>query len=571
MRSLLRKIRDLGGQVFGGNRGVRGNPRTSLLPPWSDLIARDPEYWRDCLRRAEDGPKVLIANNVAGFYPSTILESLLAAALTVRGVQAHVVGCDRVLPACLKTKFSNSPPAAVLDGSFRSRICDRCVEMGGAFTTLGIPVHSYSDHLTPSDLDEIASIAAKTPIAEIPAYRSGGQALGEHALAGCLRYFSTGNLEGQQHADGVLRKYFEASLTSARVTEKILAAHDFTAACFHHGIYVPQGIVSEVCRARDVRVVTWNVAYRKRCFIFSHGDTYHHTMLDEPVSTWRDMEFTDEHDAVIRRYLASRWHGSQDWIYFHDTPDDDSATLVEETGIDLEKPIIGMLTNVMWDAQLHYRANAFPNMLDWIVKTVRYFATRPDLQLMIRVHPAELRGLQPSRQFVVDEIAKEFPELPPNVFVIPPESNVNTYAAMSRCNATIIYGTKTGVELTSMGIPVIVAGEAWIRNKGLTTDVSSEEEYFSILDGLPLAEARLDAASSREARKYAFHFFLRRMIPVESIEPREGAAPFGVSISRLEDLEPGRDEGLDLICEGILHGREFVYPSETRVETVLDG
>ena len=50
---------------------------------------------------------------------------------------------------------------------------------------------------------------------------------------------------------------------------------------------------------------------------------------------------------------------------------------------------------------------------------------------------------------------------------------MSTYALMSLCNAAIIYGTKMGVELTSVGLPVIVAGEAWIRNKGLTHDASS--------------------------------------------------------------------------------------------------
>lgn len=569
MRSILRRIRDLAGRWSSG-----GSARVSVpaaLPRWGELIARDPDYWRECLRRAERGPKVLIANNVAGFHPSTILESLLAAALTVRGAQAHVVLCDRALPACLKTKFSSTPPVSVIEGTFRTRICDECVAMGSPFRELGIPVHDHGRLLTASDREEIARLAAGVPVEEIPAWERDGRAIGEHAHAGTLRYFSTGNLDGQARSSEVMRRYFEAALLAERVTERLLAAHDFSAACFHHGIYVPQGIVREVCRTRGVRVVTWNVAYRKRCFIFSHGDTYHHTMLDEPVSAWREMAFTEAHDAVIREYLASRWHGSQDWIYFHDTPDDDVATLVRETGVDLAKPVIGMLTNVMWDAQLHYRANAFPNMLDWILKTVRYFAGRPDLQLLIRVHPAELRGLQPSRQFVVDEIARAFPELPPNVFVIPPGSNINTYAAMSKCNAVVIYGTKTGVELTSMGIPVIVAGEAWIRNKGLTIDVSSEAEYLSILDGLPLAEGRLSAETAREARKYAFHFFLRRMIPVRSIEPTEGRAPFRVAVSGLRDLEPGRDPGLDLICEGILGGREFVYPSESDLEAVREG
>ena len=60
----------------------------------------------------------------------------------------------------------------------------------------------------------------------------------------------------------------------------------------------------------------------------------------------------------------------------------------------------------MWDAQLHYPANAFPSMLDWVLQTIRYFASRPDLQLLIRVHPAEIRGTARSRQPLVPEIER---------------------------------------------------------------------------------------------------------------------------------------------------------------------
>ena len=190
---------------------------------------------------------------------------------------------------------------------------------------------------------------------------------------------------------------------------------------------------------------------------------------------------------------------------------------------------------------------------------------RPDLHLLIRVHPAEVRGLTASRQFVIGELQKNFPTLPANVFIIPAESNINTYAAMQHCNCALIYGTKTGVELTSMGIPVIVAGEAWIRNKGLTIDVASQEDYREILNGLPLAESRLTEEQAREARKYAYHFFLRRMIPVTSITPTpEKKIPFEVSIGSLKELLPGVDEGLDLICDGIMNGTPYIYRCEDK-------
>ena len=53
--------------------------------------------------------------------------------------------------------------------------------------------------------------------------------------------------------------------------------------------------------------------------------------------------------------------------------------------------------------------------------------------------------------------------------------------------SVIIYATKMGVELTALGIPVIVAGEAWVRNKGLTQDATSKAHYFELLSQLPLA------------------------------------------------------------------------------------
>jgi hypothetical protein len=104
-----------------------------------------------------------------------------------------------------------------------------------------------------------------------------------------------------------------------------------------------------------------------------------------------------------------------------------------------------------------------------------------------------------------------------------------------------------------------VGGEAWIRNKGLTWDARSAQEYTALLDRLPLASG-LDAPTRARARKYAYHFFFRRMIPVhEVLAEDKGGALIRVRAETVRDLEPGRDPGLDVICEGILQGRPFVY------------
>jgi len=351
-------------------------------------------------------------------------------------------------------------------------------------------------------------------------------------------------------------------LITTYAIRRLLNRFNFDCAVFHHGIYVPQGLIGEVARHVGLPVVNWNPAYRKRCFIFSHNDTYHHTLMSEPIDNWEGLVWSTEMESQLMEYLKSRWQGSQDWIWFHEKPQIDISGIIDEIGVDFSKPCIGMLTNVIWDAQLHYPENVFHNMVEWLIETIKYFSDRQDLQLLIRVHPAEIRGTVPSRQKVVEEIEKAFSVLPANVFIVSPESKVSTYVVMMQCNAVIIYGTKTGVELTSMGIPVIVGGEAWIRGKGFTKDAHSVDEYFRILDNLPLNE-RLSESLTNRARKYAYHFFFRRMIPLSFMEPTGKWPPYRLQIQSLDNLLPNCNPGLDVICDGILNGTVFIYPFES--------
>ena len=113
------------------------------------------------------------------------------------------------------------------------------------------------------------------------------------------------------------------------------------------------------CRHADVPVATWNVAYRKGCFLFSHEDTYHHTMLDRADAAWEHDDLGPGAGKGDHGLPHQPLTGTRDWIWFHEKPIEDVGHIARELGLDLNKPIIGLLTNVFWDAQLHYRANAF--------------------------------------------------------------------------------------------------------------------------------------------------------------------------------------------------------------------
>src|SRR5205814_7000608 len=129
----------------------------------------------------------------------------------------------------------------------------------------------------------------------------------------------------------------------------------------------------------------------------------------------------------------SRREGLFDWIVFHRPTKQDAGEIATQLGLDPHKKTIGLLTNVTWDAQLHYPANAFPNMLEWLVQTCEHFATRPNLQLLIRVHPAEFSGFPPSRQPLLAELRKRLPHLAPTILAVPPEPGLRPYAVLAHC------------------------------------------------------------------------------------------------------------------------------------------
>jgi len=538
--------------------------RTGAYPDWRTLIAPEEELWQSARAAAQGGPRVLMATAIGSYAHAATLESALAAGLTFRGAEVHALLCDGAMTACAECDASLYPDLSrfVRFGPARDLCHDCCSPAERVYRQLGIRVHKFSDWLTAEDRAEASRIATTIPADELQSYTHDGLVIGEHAHAGAIRFFATGSLEGQPMAEMIARRYLESALRVAYATRRLLRSIEFSSAVFTHGIYVPWGIVGEVARQEGVHVSTWNVAYRKRRFIFSHDNTYHHTLMSEPREHWENLDLSEQQERDLMHYLSSRRDGLFDWIVFHRPPTEDPKELPSLVGLDPAKPVIGLLTNVSWDAQLHYPANAFHNMLDWLVQTCRYFERRSDVQLLIRVHPAEISGFPPSRQPILGELRKAIPQLPPNIVVVPPESELSTYALMSLCNAVIIYGTKTGVELTSRGIPVIVAGEAWIRNKGLTCDASTPEEYFRILDGLPFA-SRLDDGMIARARRYAYHFFFNRMIPLPFIEPHAGNSIYRLKLNSVRQLRPGESPGLDTICDGILRRTPFILGDTT--------
>lgn len=532
--------------------------RRDLLPDWRRLLANEMDEW-EAAKAAATGPRILVPTLVGGLAHAGVVESVLAVALTLRGARVAFVLCDGALDACqLALHDTTIPSERLAAGEIDKALCGACVAVGSrVLSGLGLPVHYLSEYLTPAERAAADAEAASIPVDRIPTYEPDGLPLGEHAVAGALRFFATGTLASEPHAERVLQRYLASTRSVERGVSRLIDRHRVDRAVFHHGIYVPQGVVRSVLARAGVPLATWNPGYRRGCFLFSHGDTYHHTMLEEPAEVWNRLRLCRDDQAVLRSYLTSRMDGSRDWIWFHDEPDSRLEGFAARTGVDLSRPMIGAFTNVMWDARLHFRSSAFDDQVTWLAETVSWASTRPDLQLVIRAHPAEIRGTVKSRQLILDALRARLGGVPENVIMIPPADPISTYALAARCDTVLVFGTKAAMEFAAAGLDVVTVGDAWTRGKRISRDPSDRQAYRRLLQTLP--DRPSDPIRVERARRYAHHVFLRRMIPLRAFVPTGDDPPLRVAIDGLDSLRRGADPGLDVVCEGIMDGRPFIF------------
>jgi len=473
-------------------------------------------------------PRILIVSSVGENINSLALDSVLANALETKGCEVYVLLCDGVLDACMNCEIRKfkSLDEFYSDGS--NKLCQKCISTGTIFgEAANLKILQYSDFLA----DNLVSA---------PPHQ-------ESALAGSLRFLAIGDKTSPE-LKKILPRYLNSSAISEKAITACISQMKIDIVVAHHGIYVPQGLAVKAAKTLGKSIVTWSQSYRKGTYLFSHHDSAHKMQLFEVF----DFIPLNEHEQTeLKEYLHSRDAGTNDWIKYGVAKNLNSRVKLPLK----EVPTALLLTNVNWDAQVHFSDGFFSNMEEWLIETIRWFQLHPEIQLIVRIHPAEITGTVPTRDPMSLAIKREFPDLESNIFLLDADSDISTYSLFPLSDIGIIYGTKTGIELSASGIRTIVAGEAWVKNKGITIDPKTRKEYFEYLESFASGR-ELPEINQSKALSYAYHYFFKRMIPVNSIQ----AIPYyPYARPKLKSNWENDDPGLAQIVNGIIHGSPFVF------------
>ncbi len=285
-------------------------------------------------------------------------------------------------------------------------------------------------------------------------------------------------------------------------------------------VIVPNGTIQEMgvlfryAKHLGLKTVTYEFS-DKRDHIWLAQDE--EVMRQNTAPLWevrKNTSLTNEQWEEIRALFSARQNATL-WENFsrlwQGQPSEGGEAIRQNLGLD-DRPIVLLPTNVLGDSLTLGRNIFTKSMEDWVCRTLQYFLGRPDIQLVIRVHPGEMLA---EGQSIVDVIKSVIPELPKHIVIIPADEKVNTYDLMDIATLGLVFTTTVGMEMAMRGKPVIVIGDTHYRGRGFTLDPYSWVQYYKTLGGV-LQEPQKYMLSEEDVKSawlYAYSFFFDYPLP----------------------------------------------------------
>lgn len=237
-----------------------------------------------------------------------------------------------------------------------------------------------------------------------------------------------------------------------------------------------------------------NFSRRLQALLVGRGDAF--SFYENILRHWPRFAGTpcnsDDLSQVTDHYLHL-FRGKS--VFGYSSASQGNANIREQLGISSRQRIVLATmssTDELFSAQfsgvqatiIPFGSSVFSNQIDWIRATVDYISRRPDLFLIIRVHPREFPN---RRERIASEHGRLLRELlvdlPGNVRVNWPEDELSLYDLARETDVVLNAWSSAGKELGILGIPVVLYGtENMVYPPDLCEVASSPEDYFEKLE-----------------------------------------------------------------------------------------
>lgn len=392
------------------------------------------------------------------------LEAVLGQVLRARGADVSFATCGGGLEICDRVNTWEGPPMP----------CRSCAK----YVSTSLAAHGF-DPLTLSSMwgdgswPEIDLLS----LHELEGVEWRGLPLGRLVDIPVKWFLMGESIDEDPLGASTYRAFLRSARRIAEAAEQTLDRANPDQVILLNGLFLFESIVAELCRRRGISFITYERALMLDTFVLARDSVCALYRIDDQWERAKETPLGPEEIYELRTHFSNRrTGGDQADNYWHDIRSAESFSSRPGARAVL-------FTNLVWDSAVIGQDLAFGSIVDWLVHVIEFFRARPSDQLVVRVHPAEVKlAGRESRERMEQALRSRISELPENVSLIPAEDSTSSYELMEMADFGLVYSSTTGLEMALLGKPVIVAAHTHYRGKGFTLDASSSHELDRLIE-----------------------------------------------------------------------------------------
>ena len=484
-----------------------------------------------------------------------VVDCLLAHALQSRGAICQLLLCDLPdLPAC-DERFV---------GSADNRRCQGdCISAKLPFLEVcGLDWVRLSSFLEDpgATLKMAADLVAACPDSELTRFEYQGFRVGEWLGSSVASFLRSDSHGMDPEVIEARRRYLISGLVALIGSHRWIDTLQPDILMVISGRHIFWRAAREIAQARGIKVVSREMFIESfDCHIYAVNSSCEDPAIPNAWVEARETPLTPEQETTLDENLRGLPAYARQ-VEYDPVLEARPSAIRAELNLSPDRRLLVLFTNVSWDLFVAERDFAFDGQMKWIAATFDFIRRHPELDLVVRAHPAEIVPKFQTRGRIVQQIEERLGPIPPNVRLIGPESTISSNTLRSMASLNLVYCSSVGLEAVIAGQPVLICGNPYYTRKGFTINVDSASQYDRLLEehaaGKPLP---LPPRSVELARRFLYLFKFRYGIRMglTSDSNRETT----LKIQDFRELEPGASFPLDTACDGILHRDEILFPA----------
>lgn len=465
--------------------------------------------------------------NILFFAPHSQLwihafpEALVAESLQQQGHDVTYVTCGGVFSdLCVPMAAQKMTPSTPREE--RLRVCAECGTSAQLIRdNLKLSGPALHDMLDWADLDEVARVIATAEGNGVGELVYEGVPVGKIALYQVVLHFKKSDTSFSEAELAEYNVELKNTLHSLKAAQRLIERYKPDRVLMYNGLYSVNSVVAHLARSRGIPSYFLHAGSNssKRLQTLVIGRDQPFLYMPTLLSQWprfRDTPCTKRQLARATDHLLELFRGQSIFAYSRgktaghfDARDYFGVKRGQKLVIATMSSKDEYTAAILVGAQKPWNGLLFESQIEWIKALIEYAKRRPDIFLVVRVHPREFPNRRDARKSQhASALEAAFEGLPENARVNWPADNLSIYDLVDHADVFLNAWSTIGKDMPMLGLPVVVYSDQLpLYPTELNYLGDTLESYYGAIDAALKAPWSFDRV--RLAYRWAVYEFMR--------------------------------------------------------------